>query len=377
LAVLSGPALLGILAVLTCRTPDVYGDAHGGAFREKPADRLIECEVRFTVHNPGVPGEATIHGTLIRPAKTRKATGTAVVLLHGAISDRTSWMGPIDGVPSMAHDIAKQGHAVFAIDRLGYGESVYDPFPGAGWAITTNTQVETIHEIVTQIRGGCYRVTDDASDRGSPARARGGRVSADRIVLVGISLGGGLAQCYATRYHDADAIVSLAWSNQPASEAIATIFQRFVIPQFLLGNDHAYFFPPSDGFSEECAWMFYEPGVDPDVLAAACTDGFFGTSPSGELATVGDMTAETIANIEKATTPVLLVYGDHDNFFPGPEYRGLLGNDADAVTPDITLWQGSKAHVDVLIVKKTGHAIPFHDRASQVTKKIVEWIGDH
>ena len=331
---------------------------------------LEETEVAFSVHNPGVPGEATIRGTLIQPINPRRRTGTAVLLLHGAISDRTSWTGPIEGVPSVAHRIARKGHAVFAIDRLGYGRSVYEPFPGAGWAITTNTQVETIHEVVSQIRDGTFEEGDDA-----PATQDRRHPGADRVVLVGISLGGGLAQLYATRYHDADGIVSLAWSNQPASDAIEAIFGMFVIPQFLQGSDHAYFFPPSDGFSEECAWMFYAPAVDPDVLALACADGFFGTSPSGELATVGDLAAEVLTNVGNVTTPTLLVYAEFDNFFPGPDYRGLLGNDDDTVTPDIDAWRaGSAARLDVMFVPDMGHAIPLHDKSERVTKRILKWI---
>lgn len=340
-------------AVFACVMVLVCGSARAD-FDKRSAGPLAETDVAFTVHNPGVPGDATIRGTLIRPAKAARRSGTAVILLHGAVSDGTSWMGPLEGIPSMAHKIARAGHSVFAIDRLGYGRSAYQPFPGAGWTVTTNTHVETLHEVVAQVRGG----------------------GAGRVVLVGLSLGAGTAQAYATRYHDVDGVVSMAWSNQPPGDAIDQIYARFVLPQFFMGHDYAYFFPPGDGFAEECVWLFHAAGADPAVMAAACADGFLGTSPSGELATVADLSAEVIAGVGGVTTPVLLVYAEFDNFFPGPEYRGLFGADDDTVTPDVRMWrESSQAAVDVLIVPDTGHAIPLHDSANGVAKAVVEWIG--
>jgi hypothetical protein len=90
---------------------------------------VIARDLCFTVNNVGDPVPSTVRGTLFQAKKGRRSRSTALLLQHGAVSERSAWSGGapvIEGTHDMARALAKRGYAVFAIDRLGYGESPYE-----------------------------------------------------------------------------------------------------------------------------------------------------------------------------------------------------------------------------------------------------------
>ena len=69
---------------------------------------------------------------LFRSKKKLRSNATALLLQHGAVSERSAWSGgapAIKGTHDMARALARKGYAVFAIDRLGYGDSPYERPP--------------------------------------------------------------------------------------------------------------------------------------------------------------------------------------------------------------------------------------------------------
>jgi pimeloyl-ACP methyl ester carboxylesterase len=331
----------------------------------------LEQDVCFTVNNPGDPIASTVRGTLFRSAKRGRSPSTALLLQHGAVAERSAWSGGapvIAGTHDMARSLAKAGYAVFAIDRLGYGES---PYEGSGFLLTPDGYIEMTHQMVTQIRAGSH--TDCAGN----AAGRG----AARVVLSGFSSGAGIVEGYATRYHDIDGIIPMSWSNQPE---LSTAFRTLIgvlAPQLAAGKDYVEFFlDGADGYSEFCEeFLFYSPGMRRGALEQLCGLDYYAETafptPSGEAA-LPALQAATIAAIGNVgPTPALLVFSDRDAAFPGAEHRGA---DPDVVTPEIAMWRnGCNCDVSVYVQKNAGHVGLFHKTGKQVTKRILGWLDDH
>jgi pimeloyl-ACP methyl ester carboxylesterase len=334
----------------------------------------IAQDVCFTVNNPGDPIASTVRGTLFRSGGRLHSPSTALLLQHGAVAERSAWSGGapvVDGTHDMARSLARAGYAVFAIDRLGYGESRYERPPGSGFLLTPDGYIEMTHQMVTQIRAGSH--TDCAGN----AAGRG----AARVVLSGFSSGAGIVEGYATRYHDIDGIIPMSWSNQPE---LSTAFRTLIdvlAPQLAAGKDYVEFFTDgADGYSEFCEeFLFYSPGMRRGALEQLCGLDYYAETafptPSGE-ATLPALQAATIAAIGNVgPTPVLLVFSDRDAAFPGAEHRGA---DPDVVTPEIAMWRnGCNCDVSVYVQKNAGHVGLFHKTGKQVTKRILGWLDDH
>jgi pimeloyl-ACP methyl ester carboxylesterase len=368
-----------VCAVATTRSGSRVTDRRGWCERVQVVALVrggttVAQDVCFRVNNAGDPIPSTVHGTLFRSGKRLRSPSTALLLQHGAVAERSAWSGgapAIGGTHDMARSLARAGYAVFAVDRLGYGESPYERPPGSGFLLTPDGYIEMTHQMVTQIRAGSH--TDCAGN----AAGRG----ATRVVLSGFSSGGGIVEGYATRYHDIDGIIPMSWSNQPA---LSTAFQALVgvlAPQLAAGKDYVEFFTDgADGYSEFCeAFLFYAPGLRRDALEQLCGPDYYAQTafptPSGEAA-LPALQAATIATIGNVgPTPVLLVFSDRDAAFPGAGHRGA---DPDVVTPEIAMWRnGCNCDVSVHLQKNAGHVGLFHKTSKQVTRRILGWLDDH
>jgi dienelactone hydrolase len=338
--------------------------------------KAVAEDVCFMVNSVGDPVPSTVRGTLFRSrGKRSHSSATALLLQHGAVSERSAWSGGapvIEGTHDMARSLAKQGYAVFAIDRLGYGESPYERPPGSGLLLTPDGYIEMTHQMVTQIRAGSY--TDCAGE----AAGRG----AARVVLSGFSSGAAIVEGYATRHHDIDGIIPMAWSNQPElSAGFRTLVFDVLVPQLAAGRDYIEFFlDGADGYSESCETLFfYVPGAKARVLKHVCGLDYYAETafptPSGEAA-LPALQAATIATIGNVgPTPVLLLFSDRDAVFPGPDHHG---SDPDVVTPEIAMWRnGCNCDVSVYFQPSAGHVGLFHRTSKQATHRILDWLDHH
>jgi pimeloyl-ACP methyl ester carboxylesterase len=337
---------------------------------------VIARDVCFTVNNVGDPVPSTVGGSLFRSrGKKSHSSSTALLLQHGAVSERSAWSGgapAIEGTHDMARSLARNGYAVFAVDRLGYGESIYERPPGSGLLLTADGYIEMTHQMVTQIRAGSY------TDCAGKAVGRG----AAHVVLSGFSSGAAIVEGYATRHHDIDGIIPMAWSNQPQlSAAFRTLIFDVLVPQLAAGKDYVEFFlDGADGYSESCeTFFFYVPGAEARVLKHVCGLDYYAETafptPGGE-ATIPALQAETIATIGNVgPTPVLLVFSDRDALFPGPDRPGT---DPDVVTPEIAMWRnGCNCEVSLYFQPNAGHVGLFHGTSKMLTKRILDWLHDH
>jgi pimeloyl-ACP methyl ester carboxylesterase len=324
------------------------------------------------VNNLGDPIPSTVRGTLFRSKQKLRSRSTALLLQHGGVSERSAWSGGapvIEGTHDMARSLARRDYAVFAIDRLGYGDSPYERPPGSGLLLTPDGYIEMTHQMVNQIRAGSY------TDCAGKAAGRG----AARVVLSGFSSGAAIVEGYATRHHDIDGIIPMSWSNQPQLSAAFQELVGVLVAQLAAGKDYVEFFlDGADGYSEFCErFLFYVPGMKANVLEQLCGPGYYAETafptPSGEAAGTPALQAATIATIGNVgPTPVLLVFSDRDAAFPGADHRGT---DPDVVTPEIAMWRnGCNCEVSVYFQRNAGHVGLFHRTSKQVTKGILDWL---
>jgi pimeloyl-ACP methyl ester carboxylesterase len=332
-------------------------------------------DVCFRVSNIGDPIPSTVRGTLFRSQKKFRPSSTALLLQHGAVSERSAWSGgapAIEGTHDTARSLARKGYSVFAIDRLGYGESPYQRPPGSGLLLTPEGYIEMTHQMVGQIRAGSHTdCTGETAGRG-----------AARVVLSGFSSGAAIVEGYATRHHDVDGIIPMSWSNQPQlSAAFQSLVFDVLVPQLAAGKDYVELIVDgADGYSESCERaFFYIPGVRDDALDQLCGLDYYAQTawptPSGEAA-LPALQANTLATIGNVgPTPALLVFSDRDALFPGPDHHG---SDPDVVTPEIAMWRnGCNCEVSVYIQPHAGHVGLFHRTSKQLTKRILHWLHDH
>jgi pimeloyl-ACP methyl ester carboxylesterase len=353
------------------------------------SSNIQRTEVCFTVHVIGDPSDQWVSGTLFHDQNYTDG-GTALLLQHGSVSERTIWDGgrpTITGVPSMAEQLAAAGYDVFAIDRLGYGRSPYltpTGGRGSGWALTMDSYIEMTHEMVTQIRAGAYKITDDACPGSIPA----GR-PASKVVLFGQSGSSIITEGYATRYHDIDGIVPTVMSAYGSSWGFTEyLFVETLEPQFAQGKDYVYVFWGPGGtpdYSQSCEkWLFYAGGVSEGVVQQMCGPGYFGGAepqlmPSGDISTQAAMMTEInflVGNV--GPTPALLVYADKDLIFPPAGLTtGPFGEPEDKITGDMEYWTtnpGCNCDVEFIWQRNSGHVNFFHDSAPQMTADVIEWL---
>lgn len=334
----------------------------------------------FTAHVSGDPVPISVTGTLYFH-RHYTATDSVLLLLHGLASNRGVWDGGVAGdeAPRVARLLAERGYVVIAIDRPGYGDS---PYANAN-VLTVGNAILMEHEIVGEIRSGSYTVARAGDDDGTPPRCPAGDQAAfgsPTVVLIGHSSGGGQAQNYSTRFHDISATVAIGSHNATGgvSHTFADIQNRVVRPQITAGSQFPVLFGPGPmGVSTDClSLFFYQPGAEPEVYNAICSNAAVatGAAPVGEFVgpPVTPSTRDGVIAHQVGATPVLLVFPEQDAVVPGP---GNPFGDPDFRTKEIDFWNNNCAcDVTSLVLPNAGHDAMVHLSAPTLVDEIVGWL---
>ena len=149
--------------------------------------------------------EFTIHGRLCMPHG--KAPKTVMLALHGILYTNGYWnVAYKPDTYNYSRYMTDAGYAVFAIDRLGYGKSSKPPAA----LVTLDAQAEVAHRMIQKLRNG------DIGGHRFPY-----------VMLVGYSYGTATSWREASKYNDADALLTTAWGSTFQHVPLARVFTTF------------------------------------------------------------------------------------------------------------------------------------------------------
>ncbi|WP_433259841.1 alpha/beta hydrolase [Actinosynnema sp. CS-041913] len=287
-----------------------------------------------------------VRGTLCLPAGA--TPGTVQVLAHGATYNRLYWNLPHDrGRYSYQRDMAGRGAATFAFDSVGSGDSSRPPSA----LLTGVGQAAVLHQVVDHLRNG--RVPGH---------------SFDRVVLVGHSMGSGLAVLEAATYRDVDGVVLTGYSHSVSYPMFARLFIEGIRPAVLdpmlarRGTDPGYLTTmPSTRH------LFHDPGqVEPDVLAADEA-----TKDQVPATVVPDL--YTLAFVSplsrRIDVPVLLVNGAEDAIF-----CATLCESPEQLLDAEQLYFDGDTPVEAFLLPDAGHTLGYAPNAAEYRSAVHKWI---
>jgi pimeloyl-ACP methyl ester carboxylesterase len=304
-------------------------------------------ELSFDVNlSPSDPAVYSVFGVLCSRGSIHQRT--IQITLHGATYGHLYWDWPYQPETySYVRRATAEGYAVLNLDRIGIGQS--DRPAAAGVDIPANGYV--VHQIVQALRGGDLVVHSF------------GRIRAEKVVLVGHSLGSVISIQEAATYGDVDGLVLTGVSHTitPAlNEIFAVLYPANLDARFAGQNVPGGYLTTLPGTRDV---FYYPPSRDPLVLA------------------IDEETKETVTVAELDTAvpalflspgihvPVLVVVGDHDRAFCGEptcSASGSLAAEAGFFSPD--------ACVETAAIAGAGHDLNLHFQAPTAYDVVLEWM---
>lgn len=328
---------LGLLCALTVLLVPSAALASEGGFR---------CE-ELTFDVTLSPADTTVYsvfGVLCSRGSIQQKT--VQITLHGSTYSHLYWDWPLEPETySYVRRATAAGYAILNLDRIGIGQS--DRPPAADVTIAANAHV--VHQIVQALRGGDLVVPSF------------GRIEAERVALVGHSLGSVIAIQEAATYGDVDAVALTGVSHTVTpvlNEIFAVLYPANLDPRFPgVPDGYLTTLPGTRG-------VFYSlPSVDPLVLA------------------LDEATKETVTGAELDTAfpglflsggvhvPVLVEVGDLDLAFcaePSCSVSGSLSAEAGFFPAD--------ACVETAAIAGAGHDLNLHVQAPAAYDVLLEWM---
>jgi pimeloyl-ACP methyl ester carboxylesterase len=281
------------------------------------------------------------------------------LLVHGDTYNHLYWDFPYNNAYySYVNQITGGGYATFNIDRLGSGASSK---PESSM-VTVDAGVTALHDVITELRSG----------------AIGGHIFR-RVIWVGHSYGSMYGWFEMAKYpHDVNAAIftgALHAVNIPFLTSIGPdIEQANTDPKFQpLGLDDGYY---SSVAGTRGQLFYYTPGADPNVIATDDANRDLGNTTQ---ATVGDPAFGLPPDESPSrgiTVPVLVVNGENDNLFCGPS-PALNCTDPAAVQQHESAYYSPKAHLQVVMLPNTGHAISLSYSAPILDAVALAWAYTH
>jgi len=315
-----------------------------GARAEKGGFRCEELSFDVTV-SPVDPTIYSVFGELCSRGSIHQKT--IQIALHGATYGHLYWDWPFQPETySYVRRATAEGYAVLNLDRIGIGQS--DRPPAADVTIGANAWV--VHQIVQALRGGDLVVPSF------------GRIEAERVVLVGHSLGSVISIQEAATYGDVDGVVLTGVSHTvtPAlNEVLAVLYPANLDPRFPGAPDG--YLTTLPGTRD----VFYYPSSR-DPLVLAIDEATKETVTAAEL----DTAVPALFMSPGIHVPVLVIVGDHDRAFCGEptcSASGSLAAEAGFFSPD--------ACVETAAIAGAGHDLNLHFQAPIAYDVVLEWMN--
>jgi pimeloyl-ACP methyl ester carboxylesterase len=305
-------------------------------------------------------GRSLLYGQRFTDGPVRPGKPT-IVLVHGIASSTENW----DFSPSwsVARALASAGFVVFSYDRLGYAKSSYFDHPGGGSTLTTAAHRSILHDVVSDVKTGGYRITASGGCSGATTP---GDTATQTVIIIGHSAGGWIVAGYPGQYHDVAAMIQTDISGSAGGSAGSPLGGSSKGGGFTPDPNHPDYFQFFQTTQNCLDFNTYPPGVVQYVTQIACTPPFL-DSPFGEITDLGAKYAQNDANIAMIgpSIPVLLTSGDNDTTDPPSSA------DAD--------YQYYKAHcgcdVTQLLLPNTAHLFMVHKSLPTWVDYVVNWLA--
>jgi pimeloyl-ACP methyl ester carboxylesterase len=275
---------------------------------------------------------------------------TMQLVIHGATYDHNMWNFPYQPERySYVDYMTAAGYAVLNLDRIGYGESSHPP---SGFAdLDLHKAAFTIHQVVQVLRSGDLKVNGF------------GYVRAEKVELVGHSLGSFTASIEAATYDDVDGVILSGYTHTlgPGGAAGLTLaFPAAFDPKFApLGLAFDYL---SISQATRDLLFNYLPDMDPAVEQLDYDLRM--SVPAGDLADIFPSYPAT----NGMHVPTLLVVGNHDSIACADNdciASNTLGSEPANYPADACL--------EMQIIPEAGHALNLHLNAQAWFAVAREW----
>jgi pimeloyl-ACP methyl ester carboxylesterase len=304
-------------------------------------------EVSFPVTlSPGDAQVYNVFGVLCSRGSIRH--DTVLITLHGSTYSHLYWDWPFEPETySFVRCATAAGYAVLDIDRIGIGRSDRPPAE----AVTIGSNAYVVHQIVQALRGGELVVPSF------------GRIRAERVALVGHSLGSVISIQEAATYGDVDGVVLTGVSHTitPAlGEALAALYPASLDPRFAGVAIPDGYLTTQPGLRDV---FYHAPDYDPQVLAL--DEETKETTTTGELATA----LPALGLSGGIHAPVFVLVGDFDLAFcnePSCSASGSLASEPSFSPAD--------ACAEAAIVPNAGHDLNLHYAAPVAYDAVLEWL---
>ncbi|MFI6097953.1 alpha/beta hydrolase [Lentzea sp. NPDC051213] len=311
----------------------------------------VQCSIT-TLPVAGPAGPATISGQLCTPAGENPAS--IQLLVHGGTYNRAYWDLP--GVPesySYQRNMAHEGRATFAVDRLGTGASTHPP----SLPMLISVEARSLHDVVTHLRSGSV-----------------GGTSYQKVVIVGHSVGSGIVAAEAATYHDVDGVVLSGMTHMPNVPALALGAALGLQPVFLdnvlahLGSDPLYFTTRPGAR----AGLFYamDDAEQSVVDADEATKDQVSVPGMGTVAVFGIVLPTTYG----IDVPVLQAVGTQDVLF-----CGLLAlrdcSSANSLRAQEAAYYRPEAQLETYVLPGAGHSLALHINAEDYRDATRAWLN--
>jgi len=295
------------------------------------------------------PSDAAVHSVFgVLCSRGGLEHKTIQITLHGATYSHLYWDWPYQPETySYMRAATAAGYAVLNLDRIGIGQSDHPPAA----AVTIEANAYVVHQIVQALRGGDLIV---------PAF---GRVQAERVALVGHSLGSVISIQEAATYGDVDgvALTGVSHTITPAlGQILGSLYPANLDPLFSGRSIPDGYLTSLPGYR---GVFYYAPSADPLVIA------------------IDDQTKETVTTAELDTAvpalglsggihvPVVVVVGDFDAAFCAPptcSASGSLATEPGFYPPD--------ACAESVVIAGAGHDLNLHFQAPAAYDAVLSWM---
>ena len=262
------------------------------------------------------------------------------LLIHGATSSHLYWDFPLSPEKySYVRKLTQAGYATFNFDRIGIGQSDHPPAE----LVTIQANAFVTRQIVQALRDG-----------------RLGTFS--KVILVGHSLGSGIAIAEAGQYGDVDGVILTGFLHATGPgflNAVNSLYPAQNDPRFAGQNVSDGYLPFVPGMRSIIYWT---PNTDTDVMALE--ELAKETITTGELNTFPPIVLSP-ASSQAIHVPVLIVIGQYDDLFCTPPQCPEAQVEPSYYSPD--------AQVEVKVTPNAGHALNLQRNAPSVFATVLEW----